>query len=791
MDLRERLGGALGTGYELDQELTGGGMSRVFIAHERSLGRRIVVKVLAPELAAGISNERFSREIRVAAQLQQANIVPLFSAGESGGLAFYTMPYVEGQSLRHRLSKGPLSIAESINILRDVARALAYAHDHGIVHRDIKPDNVLLSGDAAVVTDFGIAKAVTAARGEKLGRTGGDPYTLTSAGSAIGTPAYMAPEQAMGDPATDHRADLYSFGCLAFELVAGRPPFHSRAAHQMLAAHITEPAPDVVALRPNVPPGLADIIRRCLAKDPAARPQSAREILTSLDGDERRRDVFGRRRTAIVATLIVIVAGGLAFTLMRPRFTLSGQGSTPRTLAVMPFEDVEHDTTRQYLGDGIAIDLTNALSKVAGLRVTARSLAFSHRDEAGDVRAIGRELGVDAVLEGSIQRSNNRFRITTQLTRAADGVALWSNAYERDAGDLFAVQDDITRTIISELRLALAADGARGRAIAGTKNLDAYDAYLQGLYLLEHRGSGVPRSIDFFSAAIAKDSGFARPYAALSEALELLPYFTLTSAPSVEARAVAAAQRAIQLDSTVSQAHVGLALAHDHAFRWKEAEAEYRRAVTLDSNSAIAEMQYGRHLMQRNRIAEAMERFRHSAKLDPLFGTALVWLGHAYALAGQYDSAVAIGRRARDFDPQLLLGRVIGATDLIAAGRPAEARGLAANVDATPSWRGNAAYALGMSGDTSAARRTIADLRAMPQGTWLVHTGLMYAYLGMRDTANALAELELALERHEFTPKWETFADRMFDPLRGSARWARAVDAFGLGDAGFTTPRAR
>jgi tetratricopeptide (TPR) repeat protein len=404
---------------------------------------------------------------------------------------------------------------------------------------------------------------------------------------------------------------------------------------------------------------------------------------------------------------------------------------------------------------------------------------------------VGRELGVDAVLEGSVQRSSGRLRITAQLTRTSDGIALWSNAYERVAGDLFAVQDDITKTIISELRLALASDTASGRTIAGTKNLEAYDAYLRGLYLLEHRGSGVPRSVDFFNAAIAKDSGFARAYAGLSEALELLPYFTLTPAPTVEARAVAAAQRAIQLDSTVSQAHVGLALAHDHAFRWKEAEAEYRRAIALDSNSAIAEMQYGRHLMQRNRIPEAMARFRHSANLDPLFATALVWVAHTYSLSGQYDSAVAIGRRAREFDPGLLLGRVIGAADLVAAGRLDEARRLAANVDATPSWRGNAAYSVGMGGDTNAVRRTIAELRAMPKNTWLVHTGLLYAYLGLRDTASALSELELALETHEFTPKWETFADPMFDPLRASPRWARAVERFGLGDAGFTIPRSR
>jgi serine/threonine-protein kinase len=454
----------------------------------------------------------------------------------------------------------------------------------------------------------------------------------------------------------------------------------------------------------------------------------------------------------------------------------------------MPFENVEHDTTRQYLADGIAIDLTNALSRVPGLRVTGRSLAFSYRDRAADVRTVGRELSVDAILEGSVQRSNNRFRITAQLTRVSDGTALWSNAYEREAPDLFAVQDDIAKTITSELRLALSGDA--GRTIAGTTNLEAYDSYLRGMYLLERRGAGVPRAIDFFNAAIAKDSGFARAYAALSEALELLPYFTATTAPSVEARAVAAADRAIALDSTVSQAHVGLALAHDHAFRWKQAEVEYKRAIALDSNSAIATLQYGRHLIYRNRLPEAIAQFRRSANLDPLFGTALVWLAHAYSVSGQHDSALAVGHRGREVDPGLILGRMMGAKDLLAAGRPEEARRLAANIEASPGWRGHIGYTLGMTGDTAATRRMIADFKALPKDTWLVHSALMYAYLGVRDTTSALTELERALDAREFTPHWETFADRMFDPLRGSARWARAVDAFGLADAGLTEPRS-
>ena len=276
-NIREQLQATLGSGYTLGRELGGGGMSRVFVAEEHRLKRNVVVKLLSPELAQGLSVERFEREIRTAAALQQANIVPVLTAGESHGLPFYTMPYVEGESLRARLERGPLAVTEIIGVLRDVSKALAYAPRHGVVHRDIKPDNVLLSEGTAVVTDFGIAKAITAARTES------GAATLTQIGTSIGTPAYMAPEQAGGDPDVDHRADLYSLGAMAYELCTGQSPFGGRTPHRMLAAHLGEAARPVTELRPELPAALAELVMRCLAKEPADRPQSAAEITRILE----------------------------------------------------------------------------------------------------------------------------------------------------------------------------------------------------------------------------------------------------------------------------------------------------------------------------------------------------------------------------------------------------------------------------------------------------------------------------------------------------------------------------
>jgi serine/threonine protein kinase len=277
-DLRERLESSLANTYTLDRELGGGGMSRVFAASETALGRRVVVKVLPPELAAGVSTERFKREISVAARLQHPHIVPLLSAGETEGLHYFTMPFVEGESLRVRLARrGELPVSEAVRILREIASALAYAHDRGVVHRDIKPDNVLFSGDVAMVADFGVAKALVAAGGDV--RTG----TVTSLGVALGTPAYMAPEQASADPNTDYRADVYAFGVLAYEMLTGLPPFTAKNPSQLLAAHVTEPPVPIAQRRQNIPPALGALIMRCLEKRPADRPQTAAEIVHALD----------------------------------------------------------------------------------------------------------------------------------------------------------------------------------------------------------------------------------------------------------------------------------------------------------------------------------------------------------------------------------------------------------------------------------------------------------------------------------------------------------------------------
>ncbi len=331
-------------------------MSRVYLAEETALGRRVVIKTLPPELAHAVSSERFRQEIRFAAQLTHPNIVPLLTAGESDGLPWYSMPYLEGATLRPRLGHGPLPLAEAVSLLRDVARALAYAHEHGVVHRDIKPDNVLLVGDTALVTDFGIAKALTAATGAGQGG-------ITTLGVVLGTPAYMAPEQGAGDPATDHRADLYAFGCLAYEVLSGAPPFAGQSPAGLIAAHAVVPPEPLAKRRPDVPPALAELVMRCLAKEAADRPQSAAEVLRGLQ-DLPARPRAPRRRTAaavIAAILAILVGLGVIFSSRRSAASAGsdspGEASPLHSVAVLPFVNTGGDPEDEYFSDGMTDEL--------------------------------------------------------------------------------------------------------------------------------------------------------------------------------------------------------------------------------------------------------------------------------------------------------------------------------------------------------------------------------------------------------------------------------------------------
>jgi TolB-like protein/tRNA A-37 threonylcarbamoyl transferase component Bud32 len=471
-----QLSAALGPGYTIERELEGGGMSRVFVAYEASLQRRVAVKVLPEHMAASLSVDRFRREILMSAGLQHPHIVGVLSTGEVAGLPFFVMPFVEGESLAGRLADGKaLGIRETVSILKDVARALAFAHERGIVHRDIKPHNILLAGGSATVTDFGVAKALSSAR-----RSGDRHDTLTGTGTSLGTPLYMAPEQAAADPDADHRADIYAFGITAYEMLAGHPPFAGLSPRAMLAARMTEDPPAVETIRADVPVPLATLVRRCLEREPAARPQSAADLLAVLDDPAMVSGVFAapaggsglsrvRAMPALIAAMLLIVAAGSATLARRASSTPAppvSSAAPPASIVVLPLVNIGADSSNAYLAAAITNELANALGRAHGLTVVSPSRAAAMLAAGRTPSEIGATLHVGLQLEGTVQREGKRLRVTARLVNVSDGIMRWSDVYERDATDLLAVQEELSHVITAAVGTALRGELAAARRAA-------------------------------------------------------------------------------------------------------------------------------------------------------------------------------------------------------------------------------------------------------------------------------------------------------------------------------------
>ncbi len=759
-DLRDQLQATLGNCYSIDRELGGGGMSRVFVARDETLGRDVVVKVIAPENAEGLSAERFAREVKLAARLQQANIVPVLSAGTSGNLPYYTMPFVRGESVRARLASGArLGVPESVNILRDVARSLAYAHAEGVVHRDIKPENILLSGGAAVVTDFGIAKAIVASRTIDSGSTTG----ITMAGVSLGTPAYMAPEQALGDPGTDQRADIYAWGVVAWELLGGAHPFAERKTMQaLITAHVTEKPPSLTARRPEVPAALVALVMRCLEKNPDNRPQSASELLAAVESINTSRDSIAvpdvsRRpnRTIPVAVALLVTFAAL---LAIQHFHRSAPATTDKSLAVLPFTASGGDTANAYLAEGIADEVNNTLSQIPGLRIAGRSSAARFAKSNGTPQEAAAALKVASVLDGTVRREGDQIRITAELSNTSDGAVTWHDSYTRTAKDIFAVQDEIARAIAGQLQVTLGNTGAASLAASGTRDATAYDLYLKGMYLYRRRGPGLADAISTLDQATAQDSTFARAWAGLANALMVSPSYLNTHAGDVLPRARQAAQRAIRLDSALPDGYLALGYVDAEQFQWKAAESELRHAITLDPNNAEARYRLGYTFFNQGRVAEAIPQFRSAEARDPLYFLPAVYLGWAEVRMGQIPEGIAEIRRGLALEPQSITGFCLLALAYDRAGLPDSARLYAHRIVETssqPARIGEAAYVLARNGDRRGAEQLTRQLEATPENMWTRWTALELAYNGLGDTTRALDAMDHAAAGDG--DEWPTF----------------------------------
>ena len=598
--------------YRIRGELGRGGMGVVFRAEDVTLGRPVALKFLPPGLPASRGTaEHFVREARVAAGLDNPHICTIYEAGEEDGRQYIAMALIEGPTLRERIARGRLPVEEALTIAHQIADGLAAAHARRIVHRDIKPGNVMLAGGRqAKITDFGLA------------RVEGSGLTTLTAG-IVGTAAYMAPEQIQGH-ATDARADIWSLGCVMYEMLTGQAPFRRDTLEACLYAVVHDTPRPIAEWRGDVPERLVLIVGRCLEKDLARRYGNAQALLADLDS-------------------LAAAPGGHA----------DGATRKAPSVAVLPFVDMSSDQSQAYFGEGIAEELIHALAPVHGLRVVARTSAFALAGKDLDVREIGRMLNVDAVLEGSVRQAGSRLRITAQLVNVENGFHLWSDRFDREAGDIFAIQDELSLAIVEHLKVTLQVGEKAALQKRSTANPEAYALYLKGLYFLARpRPDSVETALRFYREALALDPGFAKAWTGIGYAHAMRG--NLNFAPPNEAwpQVKAALAEALALDGQLTEAHaLAATLSFSYDWDWAAAGVNFQRVLAFNPGYAFTHGEYAWYLLNRRRFPEALREIRLALSLDPLSPLFYSWSVGLHAAAGECDAAIADFERSREIDP--------------------------------------------------------------------------------------------------------------------------------------------
>lgn len=743
-DVSERLTAALAGRYSVERRVGGGGMADVFLARDLKHGREVALKVLRADLGAAIGRERFQREIAIAAGLHHPFILPLYDSGDADGLLFYTMPFMREETLRARLDAvGRLSVPETLRIAHQLADALDFAHSRGIIHRDVKPENVLLLADHALIADFGIARAVTQRAGEEL----------TVDGMVLGTPTYMSPEQVFGDTLLDGRSDQYSLACIVFEMLSGGPPF-SGATPQAVMIRLTQEAPPTLASRVTlVPATIESALRRALAKEPKQRFPTVKGFIDALEAE-----------------------GGSA----------PVAGSGVRSLVVLPFANLSDEADTEFLSDGVSEELIHTLSTLEGLRVVGRTSAFALKGTTEDVRVVGQRLGVELVLEGSVRRAGQQLRITAQLTGVDDGLQRWSERFDRAVGDAFAIQDEIAAAILAALRLTILNRGA-GRAAARTDDPRAHELYLRGRHSWNARTeSGLHRSVDYLRGAIQADAGFGLAHAALAESYITLAAYGVEPPETVMPLAEAAARSALQSDPRLAEAHAALAGVQAlYHWKWDEAEDSFRRALGSNPAAGNIRQSYSVNLLlPRARWDAAEKELERARVLEPLSPVIALSVGLIRFLQRDYDGAIRVWREVLATDENFPPTHYFLGQALALAGRPED--GLAALDRAaqlagpTPEIVSAAGCALAAAGRPEEARAKLVELTHLAERRYVSPVLPAQVLAALHEPAAAIAELERAVAGRAVDTVWLGVRPA-FDSLRGETSFQELLRRVGLG----------
>lgn len=739
-DQTTRLNASLSGRYEILREIGSGGMANVYLAHDVRHLRSVAIKVLKRDIAQALGAARFAREIETAASLNHPHILALHDSGDADGFLYYVMPFVGGESLRARLDREKrLPIAEAVRITDEIAGALDYAHGKGLVHRDIKPENILLHEGEALVADFGIALA---ANSSQRGR-------ITGSGFLVGTPEYMSPEQGAGELELNARSDIYSLGCIVYEMLCGGAPFQASSARAVIAKRFTEPAPHVSLCRPEVSFAIDQAVVKALARAPEDRFASA--------------GAFARALSA-------------------------GPDETPRSasVAVLPFLNLSADAENEFFADGITEDVIAQLAKIRSLKVISRSSVKPFKDRSTSNREIGSRLGVSTVLDGSIRKLSNRVRIVAQLVDTRTDENLWAETYDRNLTDIFAIQSDVALQIASALKAELTRDEQLRIGREPTSNMQAYQLYMQARHWYSrYSAEGTQKTIDYFERAIKLDPKYAAAYVGL--ALQYAEIGTgqgdLDITPDVAyRRAHDLVSQALALDPGLGDAHGVMALLKlVHDFDWEGAESEFKVALALSPGSADIYDHYGWLCAAVGRFDEAIAMVTRAKELDPLVHT--TDLASTLLRAGRYEEAREEAERSLEFDPSVLRGHSSLGWAYIKLGRweqgIAELETAVKLSDGHTMFRGQLGEAYGLHGEREKAVQVLDELRELAKKRYVSPYHLAYVYTGLGDYDRALDRLEEAFTQGAGNA-YGIKGSYLFEPLREHPRFIALLKKMNL-----------
>jgi serine/threonine-protein kinase len=769
--------------YEVLGQIGAGGMGEVYQARDTRLDRTVAIKVLPPAmLADGTARARLLREARLASQLNHPHICTVHDVGEADGYVYVAMELVEGQSLSAELAGGALSAGQYLRFGSQIADALAHAHAHGVVHRDLKSANVVITPDGRVkVLDFGLAKRLEEHELDEVTRS---RLSMTAPGVVVGTPAYMAPEQLRGDPA-DARSDIWALGVVLYEMAAGVRPFRGQTGFSLTSAVLKEAPPP---LPTTVPAEVGATIARCLEKEPGRRYQHAAEVRAALDATQAGtaapwaawRYRLARHRSFALATGLVAICGVLAALVALValdvggvRTRLVGRSATAVRLAVLPFENRTGDPEQEYFSDGMTDELIAQLGRLhpSGLLVIARTSVMRYKNSTAPLDQIARELGVAYVLEGSARREGGRIRISAALIQATNQTQLWADSFERELSGILALQSDVAREVARKVDVALTPDQERRLAGARSVNPEVYESYLRGMF---HVAQNTPESFEkgmrYLHRAVEIDPAEPLAYAGLAAGYVTLGHGGAIDQPDAFPRARAAAEQALKLQPDMPEAVGILAdVALYYEWDWARAESLFERALELNPSVAITQYHYAWYLALFNRLDEAIAAHKRARDLDPLRALHTGWLGQLYNYAGRYDEAIVEAKKALELNPQFSPSYRVLQFAYSAKGAHEEAIAAAQRYAELNPVRGNAdlSIAHALAGHREQARSALSRMAKHTPGLHIVAA----AHLAAGDKDAAVAELEVSYKGHEPTLPWVRVRGGDFDALRDDPRF--------------------